>query len=150
MNWIEALPHVNVCLNGTAAVLLLLGKVLIHKKQEKLHKLAMYAAFVVSAVFLSCYLTYHFNVPTKRFPTDESIAPAWARYTYYGILLSHVLLAISVPYYAIASIYYGITDQRAKHRKLVHWGWPIWFYVSVTGVIVYLMLYQIYATPTAS
>jgi uncharacterized membrane protein YozB (DUF420 family) len=89
-------------------------------------------------------LIYHFNVPSKKFPTDTEVAPLAARYTYYAILLSHVVLAVSVPFLAIASIYYGLKDNRAAHRRVVAWSWPIWLYVSVTGIIVYLMLYQIY------
>jgi putative membrane protein len=143
---IELLPHVNVTLNGLATVLLVLGKILIHQKQEKAHRNVMMATLVVSALFLACYLVYHFNVPSKKFPTDTDVAPLAARYFYYSILLSHVLLAVSVPFLAIASIYYGLKNNRAAHRKVVAWAWPIWLYVSVTGIIVYLMLYQIYVS----
>lgn len=141
---IELLPHVNVSLNGLATVLLVVGRILILQKQEKAHRNVMMATLVVSALFLCCYLVYHFNVPSKKFPTDTEVAPLAARYTYYAILLSHVLLAVSVPFLAIASIYYGLKDNRAAHRRVVAWAWPVWLYVSVTGIIVYLMLYQIY------
>lgn len=141
---IELLPHVNVSLNGLATVLLVVGRILILLKKEKAHRNVMMATLVVSALFLCCYLVYHFNVPSKKFPTDTEVAPLAARYTYYAILLSHVLLAVSVPFLAIASIYYGLKDNRAAHRRVVAWAWPVWLYVSVTGIIVYLMLYQIY------
>jgi putative membrane protein len=141
---IELLPHVNVSLNGLATLLLVIGRVLIQQKREKAHRNVMMAALAVSGLFLCCYLVYHFNVPSKKFPTDTDVAPLAARYAYYAILLSHVLLAITVPFLAIASIYYGLKDNRAAHRKVVAWSWPIWLYVSVTGIIVYAMLYQIY------
>lgn len=141
---IELLPHVNVSLNGLATVLLVVGRILILQKKEKAHRNVMMATLVVSALFLCCYLVYHFNVPSKKFPTDTEVAPLAARYTYYAILLSHVLLAVSVPFLAIASIYDGLKDNRAAHRRVVAWAWPVWLYVSVTGIIVYLMLYQIY------
>lgn len=141
---IELLPHVNVSLNALATLLLVVGRILIHQKQEKAHRNVMMATLVVSTVFLCCYLVYHFNVPSKKFPTDTEVAPLAARYTYYAILLSHVLLAVTVPFLAIASIYYGLKENRAAHRRVVAWSWPIWLYVSVTGIIVYLMLYQIY------
>ncbi len=144
---VEYLPHVNTCLNALATILLVVGKLLIHQKKEKAHRNVMLSALVVSALFLGCYLTYHFNVPSKKFPTDTSVAPVAARYIYYSILLSHVVLAMSVPFLAIASIYYGLKDQRAAHRRVVAWAWPIWLYVSVTGIIVYLMLYQIFVPP---
>lgn len=141
---IELLPHVNVSLNGLATLLLVIGRVLIHQKREKAHRNVMMAALVVSGLFLCCYLVYHFNVPSKKFPTDTDVAPLAARYAYYAILLSHVLLAITVPFLAMASIYYGLKDNRVAHRRVVAWSWPIWLYVSVTGIIVYAMLYQIY------
>jgi putative membrane protein len=124
---IELLPHVNVSLNGLATLLLVIGRVLIHQKREKAHRNVMMAALVVSGLFLCCYLVYHFNVPSKKFPTDTDVAPLAARYAYYAILLSHVLLAITVPFLAIASIYYGLKDNRVAHRRVVAWSWPFGF-----------------------
>ncbi len=141
---IEILPHINVTLNGLATLLLVIGRILIYQKREKAHRNVMMATLMVSILFLGCYLVYHFNVPSKKFPTDTDVAPLAARYTYYVILLTHVLLAITVPFLAISSIYLGLKDYRAAHRRVVAWAWPIWLYVSVTGIIVYLMLYQIY------
>lgn len=145
---IEWLPHINVSLNGLATILLIVGFVLIKQKREKAHKRVMLATLGVSAVFLTCYLIYHFNVPSKPFPKDTSVAPLAARYFYYGLLLSHILLAATVPFLALGSIYLGLTGKRAAHKRLSKWTWPIWLYVSVTGVIVYVMLYQIYYVPT--
>jgi uncharacterized membrane protein YozB (DUF420 family) len=141
---VKQLPHVNASLNALATVLLVLGLVLIKRRQETAHKWTMLSCFAVSVVFLACYLTYHFNVGSVRFSTDETYAPRAVRYAYYGILLTHVVLAATVPFLAIATIYAGLADKRALHRRLAKWTFPIWLYVSVTGVIVYLMLYQIY------
>lgn len=144
---IEWLPHINVALNGTATLLLIVGFVFIKQKREKAHKRVMLLAMVVSVAFLACYLVYHFNVPSKKFPTDTSVAPLAARYFYYGLLLTHVVLAATVPFLALGSIYLGITNKRVAHKRLSKWTWPIWLYVSITGVIVYMMLYQIYVPP---
>ena len=141
------LPHVNVTLNALAAILLVIGLILIKQRRERAHRNVMLSAFAVSAVFLVCYLTYHFQVPSKKFPVDPNVAPAAARMFYYALLASHVILAITVPFLAIAAMVYGLKDNRPAHRRIVRFAWPIWFYVSVTGVMVYLMLYQIYPTP---
>jgi putative membrane protein len=141
---VKQLPHVNASLNALATVLLVVGFVLIKRRQETAHKWTMITCFGVSVVFLACYLTYHYHLEgvSKRFP---SYPPAAVRYTYYAILLTHVVLAATVPFLAIATIYAGLADKRALHRRLAKWTFPIWLYVSVTGVIVYLLLYQIYS-----
>ncbi|MEM7476236.1 MAG: DUF420 domain-containing protein [Planctomycetota bacterium] len=143
---VEWLPHINVSLNSLATILLVVGFILIKRKQETAHRKVMLAALVVSGLFLVCYLTYHFNIEggSKKFPTDTSVAPLAARYFYYGILLTHVLLAMAVPFLALGSVFLGLKGKREAHRRLSKWTWPIWLYVSVTGVIVYVMLYQIY------
>ncbi|MGV3607756.1 MAG: DUF420 domain-containing protein [Planctomycetaceae bacterium] len=140
---IELLPHINASLNGLATILLIVGWVLIKQRKETAHKQVMLACFGVSALFLACYLVYHFNIEggSKRFP---DYPPPGIRYLYLSILLTHVLLAIAVPFLAITTIYWGLTNQRAKHRWLARWTFPIWLYVSVTGVIVYVMLYQLF------
>ena len=140
---VPLLPHVNAALNATATVLLIVGLALIKQRREAAHKWTMLACFGVSVVFLACYLTYHFNIPggSQRFP---SYPPAAVKYTYYGILISHVLLAATVPFLAVATIWLGLTDRRRGHVRLAKWTFPIWLYVSVTGVIVYLLLYQVF------
>jgi putative membrane protein len=111
-------------------------------RREKAHEVVMLAAFATSCVFLVCYLTYHFALkPLGHTRFDPSYA-AEIRYTYYAILLSHVVLAATVPFLALWTIYLGYQDRRAQHRKWAKITFPIWLYVSVTGVIVYLMLYQ--------
>lgn len=144
---IQWLPHINVTLNAIASVLLVIGLVLIKQRRERAHRNVMIATFVVSTIFLVCYLTYHFQVPSKKFPVDPEIAPAAARYFYYALLASHVVLAVTVPFLAVAAMIQGLKDNRLSHRRIVRFAWPIWFYVSITGVMVYLMLYQIYPTP---
>ena len=137
------LPHVNAALNAAATILLILGYLQIKRRREQAHKWTMLACFAVSVVFLACYLTYHFNIPggSKRFPTYP---PIIVRYAYYAILATHVVLAASVPFLAVATIWLGLADRRAAHRKLAWWTFPIWLYVSVTGVVVYLLLYQLF------
>jgi len=134
-------PLVNASLNALATILLLLGYVLIKQRKEALHKWTMLSCFLVSVVFLICYLTYHYLAGSTKFPTYPSAA---IRYFYYTILVSHIILAVYVPVGAVITIYYGLKDNRVKHRKWARVTFPIWLYVSVTGVIVYLMLYQIY------
>ena len=146
---IETLPHINVSLNALATLLLLIGLVLIKRKQELAHRRIMLATFGVNVVFLICYLTYHAYAGSKPFPTDPQVASTQVRYFYYAILVSHILLAAIVPFLAIGSIYLGLTDQRARHRRLSVITWPVWFYVSVTGIVVYLMLYQWYVPVSA-
>jgi putative membrane protein len=141
--FVAQLPHVNASLNALATVLLVGGYVFIKRRQETAHKWTMLACFAVSVVFLACYLTYHYHLEgvSKRFP---SYPPPAIRITYYVILISHIILAAAVPFLAIATIYLGLANKRLAHRRLARWTFPIWLYVSITGVIVYLMLYQIY------
>jgi putative membrane protein len=137
------LPHVNASLNALATVLLVVGYVQIKRRQEAAHKWTMLACFGVSVIFLVCYLTYHFNLPggSKRFP---SYPPVGVQYAYKGILLTHIVLAALVPFLALATIITGLRDARVWHRRLAKWTFPIWLYVSVTGVVVYLLLYQLF------
>jgi putative membrane protein len=140
---VRDLPAVNALLNTTATVLLLLGFYLIKHGREQAHKRTMLSAFVVSILFLVCYLVYHAQALHVPFT-----GPDIARYVYYSILIPHVVLAATVPVLALVTIYFGLTDQGSRHRRIAHWTFPIWLFVSVTGVIVYLMLYQLYPGPT--
>jgi len=138
----ENLPHINATLNALAAVLLVVGYVLIKNRREKAHQWTMLACFGVSVLFLVCYLTYHAMIGGgKKFP---AYPPTGVRYTYYAVLLTHIVLAAAVPFLAVATIYFGLSDRRSAHRKLARWTFPIWLYVSITGVVVYVMLYQLY------
>jgi len=117
---------------------------------ESAHRAVMLATFGVSVVFLISYLIYHFNVPSRPFPKDTSIAPTWVRYAYYALLASHVVLAAVVPILAIRSIYLAIKGRIDAHRRVAKVTWPIWLYVSVTGILVYLLLYQIFVPPAGA
>jgi len=142
MGAVAVLPHVNASLNALAAILLVTGFVLIRKRREDAHRRVMLACFLVSVAFLASYLVYHGLAGSRRFAAD---APAVARAVYYAILLSHVVLAAAVPPLAVVTIWLGWRDRRVAHRRLARWTFPIWLYVSVTGVLVYLMLYHLYA-----
>jgi uncharacterized membrane protein YozB (DUF420 family) len=134
---IRDLPAVNASLNALATCLLIYGYSLIRQGKREQHKRVMLSAFGVSVVFLICYLVYHFNVGSVKYTKEGFI-----RYVYYGILISHVLLAMTVPVLAIMTLWRAFQERFDKHRKIARITFPIWLYVSVTGVIVYLMLYQ--------
>ncbi len=152
------LVHLNASLNALATLLLLLGLFFIKRGRVDAHKWTMLAAFVVSTVFLVCYLWYHLMVGHVEFTH-----PGAVKYAYYVILISHVFLAMTVPFLAIRQIYLGYraigccsgnlpeSDRSAatslylaKHVRLAKWVFPIWLYVSVTGVVVYMMLYHLW------
>jgi uncharacterized membrane protein YozB (DUF420 family) len=139
---VEQLPAVNATLNGLAAVLLVVGWLQIKAGKERAHRNTMLTAFGVSVIFLVCYLVYHYHVGSVKF-----VGPAGVRAVYLAILLTHVVLAATVPVLALITIYLGLKDRRAKHRKFARWTFPIWLYVSVTGVVIYVMLYHLYPPP---
>ena len=136
------LPHVNASLNALATLLLITGLALIKSRRETAHKRVMLAAFAVSALFLASYLTYHFSIEgSKKFP---SYPPDVVRTLYFAVLITHVILAATVPILAPVTIYLALADRRKWHIRMARVTFPIWIYVSVTGVVVYLMLYQLY------
>lgn len=137
------LPHVNASLNGLATVLLVAGYVLIKQRREAAHKWTMIACFGVSCVFLASYLTYH-ALKEGMHTVFPSYPGPVVRSAYYAILVSHIILAATVPFLALITIYSGLKDWRRFHHKIAWWTFPIWLYVSVTGVVVYAMLYQLY------
>jgi putative membrane protein len=144
------LPHVTAGLNTLAIFLLLAARFKIKSGNVLAHKRLMLSALTVSGLFLLLYLFHKVALlvvtgePNQRFPTDESVAPLTARYFYYALLGSHLVLAITVPYFALRSIFLAMKGRVGEHRKIVRYAFPIWIYVSITGVMVYLMLYQIY------
>lgn len=144
---IFSLPHVNAFLNLTATVLLFLGWGLIKSRNESAHRAVMLTCFAVSVLFLICYLTYHIGKyqitgdASKAFPRD-AYPIAW--HFYWPLLLVHVLLAAVVPFLAIIAIYFGLRDKRESHKKIARWAMPIWLIVSITGVMVYVMLYWLF------
>jgi uncharacterized membrane protein YozB (DUF420 family) len=132
------LPSINAFLNGTAAVLLVWGYRLIRRKQIETHRKVMTTAFVVSCLFLVCYLLYHYLVGAVYFPKHGLI-----RTVYLSILTSHTILAATVPVLAIITLRRGLAARFDRHRRIARWTFPIWLYVSVTGVVVYVMLYRL-------
>ncbi len=132
------LPSVNAVLNATAAVLLLWGYTLIRRKRIESHRKVMQTAFLVSCLFLVCYLVYHAQVGTVRFQKTGLI-----RGVYLSILGTHTVLAAAVPVLAIVTLRRGRAASFDRHRRIARWTLPIWLYVSVTGVVVYLMLYHL-------
>jgi putative membrane protein len=134
---IHTLPAVNASLNGTAAVLLVIGYILIRSGHIQAHRRVMLTAFAVSMAFLVCYLIYHAQVGSVRYQKTGAIRPI-----YYSILITHTTLAATVPVLAIITLRRGLRADFKRHRKIARWTLPIWLYVSVTGVVVYLMLYR--------
>ncbi|SPF48241.1 Uncharacterized membrane protein YozB (fragment) [Candidatus Sulfotelmatobacter kueseliae] len=133
-------PALNATLNGTSAVLLLTGRALIARGRIAAHRACMIAAVIASALFLGCYLFFHFKVGNILF-----LGQGWSRPVYFTILISHVTLAILIVPLAIVTLRRGLKARYDKHRAIARWTWPLWMYVSVTGVIVYFMLYQWFA-----
>ena len=134
----SVLPSVNAFLNGTAAVLLTWGYTLIRRKRVETHRKVMQTAFLVSCLFLVCYLVYHYQVGSVRFPKTGPI-----RTVYLSILATHTVLAAAVPVLAIITLRRARAGRYEKHRQIARWTLPIWLYVSVTGVVVYVMLYHL-------
>ena len=130
-------PALNASLNGTSAVLLLTGRVLIARRRMAAHRVCMIAAVATSGLFLTCYLFFHWKVGNILF-----LGQGWSRPVYFAILISHVVLAIVIVPMAIITLNRGLKARYDKHRAIARWTWPLWMYVSVTGVIVYFMLYQ--------
>ena len=137
MSFYGSLPTVNAILNGTAAILLIWGLLLIKARKIEAHRRVMLAAFGVSTVFLIFYLTYHAHAKIVYFP-----GTGWIRTVYLTILWTHTPLAAAVPVLAIITLNRGLKARYDKHRAIAKWTWPIWMYVNVTGVIVYLMLFH--------
>ena len=131
------LPTVNAVLNATSAVLLVWGYTLIRGKQIQTHRKVMITAFATSCLFLVCYLIYHAQVGSVPFQGTGVIRPI-----YFSILITHTILAATVPVLAIITLRRGLAGKYDKHRRIARWTLPIWLYVSVTGVEVYLMLYH--------
>jgi putative membrane protein len=131
-------PTVNATLNLIAAVLLWRGRVAIKAGDPERHRRIMMGAFGTSAVFLASYLTYHYTAEMTLYPHQD-----WRKTLYLLVLLPHIVLATVMVPFILAAVWHALKGRYDKHRRLVRWVWPVWMYVSVTGVIVYLMLYVI-------
>ena len=134
------LPPINASLNALSAIFLGFGFLFIRRKNIPAHRKCMTAAFATSTVFLACYLTYHLSVKV----VTKFSGQGWIRPFYFTLLISHVFLAMLILPLAIITLSRALRARFDLHRKIARWTWPIWMYVSVTGVLVYLMLYQLY------
>jgi putative membrane protein len=152
-SFIFKLPKINAILNGTCSVLLIFSLLAIKKRNIPLHRKLNLTAFLLSSLFLVCYVTAHYFIPDTRYgdldhngtlDAAESAAVSGIKPIYLVILLSHIFLAVIVFPMVLLSFYYGLTDQREKHKKLTRFSYPIWLYVTVTGVVVYLMISPYY------
>ena len=136
------LPAVNASLNGLSAVLLGVGRYFISRKRITAHRNCMIGAFITSTLFLACYITYHSYLAyvLHRGPTVFK-EPAWFRPIYLSILGTHTVLAIVIVPMAIMTLSRALRERFDSHRKIARWTWPLWMYVSVTGVVIYYLLY---------
>ena len=135
---LSTLPTLNAALNATSAVCLLAGFLCIRAKRISLHALCMVSACVVSTLFLGSYLIYHAQVGSVRF-----LGTGWTRPVYFTLLLTHTLLAVAIVPLAVRTLFLASRRRFTEHRQLARWTFPLWLYVSVTGVIIYWMLYRI-------
>lgn len=145
MDFVFSLPHLNAFLNTTSASLLIMGYAMIRRRQIEKHRVLMLSAFYTSIAFLISYVLYHSLVayylgqgPT-RFKGEGIIRPV-----YFTILISHTILAVAVVPFILITLWRGLRRQDERHRRIARWTLPLWLYVSVTGVLVYLLLYWIY------
>ncbi len=130
-------PTLNAMLNATSAIFLLSGYFHIRRRNINAHRLCMLGAVTASVVFLICYLIYHYNVGATKFQ-----GPDWARTIYFSILIPHTILAVAMVPFVIVTLRRALRNQFDKHRRIARWTFPVWLFVSVTGVIVYFMLYH--------
>jgi uncharacterized membrane protein YozB (DUF420 family) len=133
-------PVINATLNGTSAVLLLVGHSFIKRGRMAAHRAVMISAVVTSSLFLTSYLYYHYHVGSVRFPGH-----GWSRPVYYTILISHTLLAITIVPLVIITLIRALRERFDRHAAIARWTYPLWLYVSVTGVVIYFMLYHLFA-----
>lgn len=133
----SVLPHLNAFLNASCAVLLVSAYTLIRRGKKVGHHKLMISAFAVSLVFFASYLTYHARFGTTRFPHS-----GWIRAVYLSILLSHTLLAVAVVPLVVITLFFATRKRFSSHRRIARWTFPIWLYVSVTGIVVYVLLYH--------
>lgn len=139
---LSALPTLNAALNATSAVLLVTGYLFIRRKRVLAHKACMASAFLVSMLFLTSYVYYHYHHGATPFP-----GTGWVRIVYFSILVPHTILAAAIVPLALVTLYRAWREQFDTHKRIARWTLPIWLFVSVTGVVIYLMLYHLYPQP---
>ena len=139
------LPATNACLNGLSTIFLSFGYWFIKRQRQEAHKRCMIAAFTTSTLFLICYIGYHTYVGyvLHRGPT-RFLDPTWFRPIYLTLLTSHTILAVVIVPMVIISLLRGLRGSFERHKQISKWTWPLWMYVSITGVLIYLLLYQIF------
>ena len=135
---ISDLPTVNATLNTISTVLLTVGFLMIRRRKIVAHRNCMIAAFVVSGLFLTSYLIYHYHAGSTPFEGS-----GWIRSVYFAVLIPHIILAASILPLALITLYFALRKRFTKHRRIARWTLPIWLYVSITGIIVYWMLYHL-------
>lgn len=137
--WTKVLPHIIGLLNSTTSITLILGFYFIRKGNIAAHRTLMLISFFQGALFLILYILYHISNPSTSFGGEGILKPI-----YYFLLISHIVLSVGVVWFVLKAVYYALSNQIAEHKKVVKWAFPIWLYVSVTGVIVYLMISPYY------
>ncbi len=135
----SVLPHLNAALNATSCLLLLAGFYFVRRRNVRAHRACMVAALVVSGLFLVSYVVYHYNYGSVRFTGQGAV-----RTFYFVVLVTHVVLAAAIVPLVVLTVRRALRADYLRHRRVARWTYPLWLYVSVTGVIVYLMLYQLY------
>jgi uncharacterized membrane protein YozB (DUF420 family) len=142
---ISDLPAVNACLNGTAGVLLLCGFVCIKQGRVIAHRNCMLAALATSTLFLCCYVYYHYSMQKLHGEAHTRfVNPAWFRPYYLSLLFTHLVAAVAIVPMVLITVVRALQARFDRHRKIARWTWPLWMYVSVTGVLIYFLLYQIF------
>jgi putative membrane protein len=136
---ITSLPAINAFLNGLSAVLLFAGYMFIRRGKMPYHRACMVSAFISSSIFLASYLYFHFHAGMVRFSGQGLVRPV-----YFSLLTTHTILAIVIVPMVLIALYRALTRQFIRHRAIARWTYPLWMYVSVTGVIIYWMLYRLY------
>jgi len=137
--WIYSLPFYNAIVNSLTAILLISGFYFVKNSKVNYHKICMAGAFILGCIFLIFYVIYHSNAPSTKFGGEGMI-----RYVYFIFLISHVLLAFAVVPLVLSAVYFAVSDKIEKHRKIVKFTFPVWLYVSISGLIVYLMISPYY------
>lgn len=135
----EVLPHLNAALNAVAACFLAAGYYFVRRRDFDRHRVCMISAATVSGLFLVSYVAHRFNAPIFEF-----LGQGWIRPVYYALLISHVTLSVAIVPLVALTLWRALKGRFEMHRKVARWAWPAWMYVSITGILVYLMLYQIY------
>lgn len=139
--WTKSLAHVIGGINTLTTLLLIAGLIYIKQRKIDRHRAAMTGAFALGCLFLACYVAYHISNPANRFSGEGTV-----RYVYFFILITHIALSLVVLPLVLRAMYYAVTGQISRHKSIVRYAYPIWLYVSASGVIVYLMLYHLFPT----